>query len=161
MTEKEPDDRSAAPAARPKTNKAIIVGVYGKGLGRAEAEDHLDELERLVDTAGGVVVARALQERSSPDPATYVGKGKLKEIAEAAEAMEAGWVVFDDDLSPSQNRNLEKELPAQVLDRPNVILSIFASRARSREAMTQVELARLQYLLPLSLIHISEPTRPY
>lgn len=148
MTEKEPDGRSAAPAARPKTNKAIIVGVYGKGLGRAEAEDHLDELERLVDTAGGVVVARALQERSSPDPATYVGKGKLKEIAEAAEAMEAGWVVFDDDLSPSQNRNLEKELPAQVLDRPNVILSIFASRARSREAMTQVELARLQYLLP-------------
>ena len=124
------------------------MAVFGRELGRAEAEDHLDELERLVDTAGGVVVARALQERGSPDPATYVGKGKLQELAEAAEATGASWVVFDDELSPSQTRNLEKELPAQVIDRPNVILSIFASRARSREAMTQVELARLQYLLP-------------
>ena len=135
-------------AADPASGKAILVGVFGKALGRAEAEDHLDELERLVDTAGGVVVARALQERESPDPATYVGKGKLKELAEAAEAMEAGWLVFDDELTPSQTRNLEKELPARVLDRANVILSIFASRARTREAMTQVELARLQYLLP-------------
>ena len=148
VTKKDPDERAAGPADRPKTNKAILVGVYGKTLSRAEAEDHLDELERLVDTAGGVIVARALQERSSPDSATYVGKGKLKELVEAAEALEAGMVVFDDELTPSQTRNLEKELPAQVLDRPNVILSIFASRARSREAMTQVELARLQYLLP-------------
>ena len=124
VTEKDPEDRVALPVARPKTNKAILVGVYGKTLSRAEAEDHLDELERLVDTAGGVVVARALQERSSPDSATYVGKGKLKELAEAAEALDAGWVVFDDELSPSQTRNLEKELPSQVLDRPNVILSI-------------------------------------
>ena len=117
MTKKDPDDRAAVPAARPKTNKAILVGVFGKTLSRAEAEDHLDELERLVDTAGGVVVARALQERSSPDSATYVGKGKLKELVEAAEALEAGMDVFDDELSPSQTRNLEKELPAQVLDR--------------------------------------------
>ena len=140
--------RAAGSAGGAKTEKAILVGVFGRSLGRAEAEDHLDELERLVDTAGGVAVARALQERDSPDPATYVGKGKLKELAEAAEAMEAGWIVFDDELSPSQTRNLEKELSVQVLDRANVILSIFASRARSREAMTQVELARLQYLLP-------------
>lgn len=148
MREKSPEGHPARAASGPKTNKAILVGVYGKALGRAEAEDHLDELERLVDTAGGVAVARALQERESPDPATYVGKGKLREIAEAAEAMEAGWVVFDDELTPSQTRNLEKELSVEVLDRANVILSIFASRARSREAMTQVELARLQYLLP-------------
>mgnify|MGYP001084322556 CR=1 FL=1 len=148
MGEKGPDGRAASAASGSRTSKAILVGVFGKLHGRAEAEDHLDELERLVDTAGGVVVARALQERDSPDSATYVGKGKLKEIAELVEAMEAGWVVFDDELSPSQTRNLEKELTAQVLDRPNVILSIFASRARSREAMTQVELARLQYLLP-------------
>jgi GTP-binding protein HflX len=148
VAEKGPEGRAARPAAGPRSDKTILVGVFGKALGRAEAEDHLDELERLVDTAGGTVVARALQERDAPDPATYVGKGKLKEIAEAAEATGAGWVVFDDELSPSQTRNLEKELPAEVLDRPNVILSIFASRARSREAMTQVELARLQYLLP-------------
>ena len=147
MRERGPDGRAASPAG-PKSEKAILVAVFGRELGRAEAEDHLDELERLVDTAGGVVVARALQERGSPDPATYVGKGKLQELAEAAEATGASWVVFDDELSPSQTRNLEKELPAQVIDRPNVILSIFASRARSREAMTQVELARLQYLLP-------------
>lgn len=140
--------RAAGSAGGRKTEKAILVGVFGRTLGRAEAEDHLDELERLVDTAGGVAVARALQERDNPDPATYVGKGKLKELAEAAEAMEAGWIVFDDELTPSQTRNLEKELSVQVLDRANVILSIFASRARTREAMTQVELARLQYLLP-------------
>lgn len=148
MSEESPKRRGPSGPSGPGTNKAILVGVYGRQLGRAEAEDHLDELERLVDTAGGVVVARALQERDAPDPATYVGKGKLKEIAEAAEAMEAGWIVFDDELSPSQTRNLEKELSVEVLDRASVILSIFASRARTREAMTQVELARLQYLLP-------------
>jgi len=124
------------------------VGVFGKTLSRAEAEDHLDELERLVDTAGGVVVARALQERPTPDPATFVGRGKVAEIAEAAAALGAGWCVFDDELSPSQIKNLEKALPTNVMDRSAVILQIFASRARSREAMTQVELARLQYLLP-------------
>lgn len=133
---------------RPASDKAILVGVFGRAVSRALAEDHLDELARLVDTAGGRVVARALQERAAPDPATYVGKGKVKELAEAAEAMGVGSVVFDDELSPSQVKNLEKSLPARVLDRPAVILEIFAGRARTREAMTQVELARLQYLLP-------------
>jgi len=112
------------------------------------AEDHLDELERLVETAGGRVVARVIQERRSPDNATFVGKGKVAEIAEAAVALGAGWTIFDDELSPSQIKNLEKELPTQVMDRSGVILQIFAERARSREAMTQVELARLEYLLP-------------
>ncbi|KAA0253198.1 MAG: GTPase HflX [Acidobacteria bacterium] len=130
------------------SDKTILVGVCRRELPRSVAEDHLDELARLVDTAGGRVVARSLQDRPAPDPATYVGKGKVAELAEAAEALEAGFVVFDDELTPSQVKNLEKALPARVLDRPAVILEIFASRARSREAMTQVELARLNYLLP-------------
>jgi GTP-binding protein HflX len=145
-----PTTKSAAAAEepRPRSNRAVLVGVYGRTVSRAIAEDHLDELERLVDTAGGKVVARALQERRSPDPATYVGKGKVEELAELARAQGVGWTVFDDELSPSQVRNLEKTLPTHVLDRPGVILQIFAARARSREAMTQVELARLEYLLP-------------
>lgn len=124
------------------------MGVYGREVPRALAEDHLDELQRLVDTAGGVVVARALQERRSPDPATYVGSGKVEELAEVARAQGAGWTIFDDELTPTQSRNLEKALPTNVLDRAGVILRIFAARARSREAMTQVELASLQYQLP-------------
>ncbi len=135
-------------AEKPRSSKTILVGVFGRATDRATAEDHLDELERLVDTAGGKVVARALQERKAPDPATFVGKGKLEELAELARNLGAGWTVFDDELSPSQVRNLEKTLPTRVLDRPGVILQIFAARARSREAMTQVELAQLEYLLP-------------
>ncbi|HKC23494.1 MAG TPA: GTPase HflX [Thermoanaerobaculia bacterium] len=141
-------DNAEAAKDKPRNSKTLLASVFGKHVSRAEAEDHLDELERLVETAGGKVVARALQERGSPDPATFVGKGKVKELAEAAEALGAGWTVFDDELSPSQTRNLEKELPTRVMDRPGVILQIFASRARSREAMTQVELAQLQYALP-------------
>jgi len=143
-----PKSAAAAEEPRPRSNRAVLVGVYGRQVSRAAAEDHLDELERLVDTAGGRVVARALQERKSPDSATYVGKGKVEELAELARAQGVGWTVFDDELSPSQVRNLEKALPTHVLDRPGVILQIFAARARSREAMTQVELARLEYLLP-------------
>jgi GTP-binding protein HflX len=124
------------------------VGVYGRQVPRATAEDQLDELERLVETAGGTVVARTLQERRGPDPATFIGSGKVEEIAETARAQNVGWTVFDDELSPSQARNLEKALPTQVLDRAGVILRIFAARARSREAMTQVELASLEYMLP-------------
>lgn len=143
-----PKDAAPQVQSPPDSSRTILVGVYGREVPRALAEDHLDELERLVDTAGGVVVARALQERRSPDPATYVGSGKLEEIAEVARAQGAGWTIFDDELTPSQSRNLEKALPTNVLDRAGVILRIFAARARSREAMTQVELASLQYQLP-------------
>ncbi len=136
------------PEKKLDSSRTILVGVYGREIPREMAEDQLDELERLVDTAGGQVVARALQERRGPDPATYVGSGKVAEIAEAARAQGVGWTVFDDELTPTQARNLEKNLPTQVLDRAGVILRIFAARARSREAMTQVELARLQYELP-------------
>jgi GTP-binding protein HflX len=147
---KSPTGSAVAKGASEKTvsNKTILVGVFGRTSNRPTAEDHLDELERLVETAGGRVIAKALQERRSPDPATFVGRGKVQELAELAEAQGAGWIVFDDELSPSQVKNLEKELPTRVLDRPGVILEIFAARARSREAMTQVELARLEYLLP-------------
>ncbi|HUM01677.1 MAG TPA: GTPase HflX [Thermoanaerobaculia bacterium] len=143
-----PASNRASEAEKPRSPKTILVGVFGRTTDRATAEDHLDELERLVDTAGGRVLARALQERKAPDPATFVGKGKLGELAELGRNVGAGWTVFDDELSPSQIRNLEKALPTRVLDRPGVILQIFASRARSREAMTQVELAQLEYLLP-------------
>ena len=137
----------ARTAARERT---ILVGVAPKGLPRAVAEDHLDELERLVDTAGGEVVGRFLKERVKPDPATYVGKGSVAEIGAAARAERARLVVFDDELSAGQMRNLEEAWgeKVRVLDRPGLILDVFALHARSREARTQVELAQLQYLLP-------------
>ncbi len=127
--------------------KVVVVGVVTRGLRRAEVEKHLDELERLVDTAGGEVVAREVRERSSLDPATFIGSGAVEEIAAEAAALSAGLVVFDDDLSPGQVKNLEKSLP-RVTDRAGLILEIFSLHARSREARTQVELARYEYLLP-------------
>jgi GTP-binding protein HflX len=137
---------------RQKTSRerAVLVGVSPKGIPRAVAEDHLDELERLVDTAGGEVAGRFVKERAAADPATYIGKGSVQEIGAAARAENAALVVFDDELSPGQVRNLEEAWGdgVRVLDRPGLILDVFALHARSREARTQVELAQLQYLLP-------------
>ncbi len=137
-------------AKTPARERTVLVGVSPKGLPRAVAEDHLDELERLVDTAGGEVVGRFLKERVAPDPATYIGKGSVTEIGTAARAERARLVVFDDELSAGQMRNLEEAWGenVRVLDRPGLILDVFALHARSREARTQVELAQLQYLLP-------------
>ena len=137
----------ARPSAR---ERVLIVGVAAKGVPRALAEDQLDELERLVDTAGGDVVGRFLKERAAPDPATYVGKGAVEQIGAATKSERAGLVVFDDELSAGQVRNLERTWGegVRVLDRPGLILDVFALHARSREARTQVELAQLQYLLP-------------
>lgn len=130
--------------------RVLIVGVLPKGVPRAVAEDHLDELERLVDTAGGDVIARFVKERIAPDPKTYIGKGAVEQIGAAIAGARARLVVFDDELSPGQVRNLEKAWgeDVRVLDRPGLILDVFALHARSREARTQVELAQLQYLLP-------------
>ena len=130
--------------------KAILVGVASRAVPRAVIEEQLDELERLVDTAGADVVARFVKERPAPDPATYVGKGSVEEIGGAARAKSASLVVFDDELTPGQARNLEERWGEGIraLDRPGVILDVFASHARTREARTQVELAQLQYLLP-------------
>jgi GTP-binding protein HflX len=128
----------------------VLVGLVVAGTTRTEVSEHLDELERLVDTAGGRVVQRVVQERPSPDPATLVGSGFVSRIADLAVEYDVRSVIFDEDLTASQIRNLEREMPktTKVLDRAAVILDIFAARARSREAKTQVELAQLSYLLP-------------
>ena len=127
--------------------RAVLVAVVTGKAERAAVEAHLDELGQLVDTAGGVAVARMVQERKSPDPATFIGKGKVTELAGLAAEHGAKLIVFDDDLSPSQARHLDEALPAdvKVLDRAGVILDIFALRARTREAQLQVELAQLTY----------------
>ncbi|MCA9848139.1 MAG: GTPase HflX [Dehalococcoidia bacterium] len=111
-------------------------------------EESMRELGRLVRTAGGWVVGSATQRRPHPDPAHYIGSGKLEEITERREELDYSMVVFDDQLSPSQQFNLERMLGVKVLDRSALILDIFASRARTREARLQVELAQHEYLLP-------------
>ncbi len=129
---------------------AVLVGVALPGLARRMVEEHLDELAQLVDTAGGQEVGRVVQERAAPDPAFFIGRGKVGEVAELVEETGARLVVFDDDLTGAQVRHLEEGLPegVKVMDRAGVILDIFALRARTREAQTQVELAQLKYLLP-------------
>jgi GTPase len=128
--------------------RAILVGVVLPHMRREEGDDHLDELARLTETAGGTVVERLLQDRDTVDAAYFVGRGKAHEIGTHARGSHADLIIFDDDLSPAQIRNLEKLIGARVIDRSGLILDIFARRARSREARTQVELAQLNYLLP-------------
>jgi GTPase len=108
----------------------------------------LEELTRLVDTAGAEVVGRMSQHIAAPNPATLIGEGKVEEVADEVAAMEATLVIFDEELSPVQGANLERELKVRVMDRAEVILDIFSTRARSHEAKLQVELAQLEYLLP-------------
>ena len=127
---------------------AFLVAVNLPEQPFSELEEHLDELAELVRSCGGKVLGHEIQRRRRPDPATFIGRGKAQEIAEAARELGADIVVFDDDLSPSQVKNLEKLVELPVMDRSSVILEIFSRRARSREARTQVELARLGYLLP-------------
>jgi GTP-binding protein HflX len=128
--------------------KVIAVGVVLPEQTRRVAEEHLDELEKLIETAGGVVVAKILAKRQAPDAATWIGSGKAEEIGRLAAQQKVSLIVFDDELSPAQTRNLEKIVETKVIDRSALILDIFAGRARSREARTQVELAQLEYMLP-------------
>jgi GTP-binding protein HflX len=128
--------------------RAILVGVALPGQPVYEAEEHLAELAALADTAGVVVAGQMLQARKALDPKYFIGSGKAEEVAREAEVLDADLVLFDDDLSGGQVKNLEKVVKVQVMDRSGLILEIFDQRARSREARTQVELARLQYLLP-------------
>lgn len=128
--------------------KALLVGVYGADVMRWQAAEYLDELELLAISAGAETGGKVLQNRIHPDPATYVGKGKLTELAELAAERSVDVLIFDDDLSPTQIRNIEKSLKRKILDRSGLILDIFASRAKTAAAKTQVELAQLQYLLP-------------
>jgi GTP-binding protein HflX len=128
--------------------RAVVVGVAVGTATTDDVEVGLDELALLVDTAGADPVARVSQRRPTPDPGTYVGAGKLEELRELAEGLDADVVVFDDELTPAQQRNLEQALKLDVVDRVALILDIFALHARSREGMLQVELAQLRYRLP-------------
>ncbi|MDQ6782427.1 MAG: GTPase HflX [Actinomycetota bacterium] len=128
--------------------KIVLVGVTVAPQTDEITHAHLDELSLLVDTAGADEVARVLQRRDHPDPATYVGRGKAEELRELSLAVDADTVVFDDELSPAQSRNLEKIVGRTAIDRTAVILDIFAQNARTQEGKAQVELAQLRYRLP-------------
>jgi GTP-binding protein HflX len=128
--------------------KAVLVGVISQNQTQEEAEDHLDELAFLAETAGAVTVQKFLQKLPTPNPKTFLGTGKIEEVANYVKEEEIDMVIFDDDLSPSQLRNIERTMNVKILDRSNLILDIFASRARTSHAKTQVELAQYEYLLP-------------
>jgi len=131
-----------------KEERAVLIGLITSAQDEFKSAEYLDELEFLIDTAGGVPVKRFVQRLEFPDPRTFVGSGKLEEITAYIKADGIEMAVFDDELSAAQIRNLEKVLECKVLDRTNLILDIFARRARTAHARTQVELAQLQYLLP-------------
>lgn len=132
----------------PRPKKAILVGLITKGQEYEKAQEYLDELAFLVETDGLIPVKQFTQRLEKPDKSTFVGKGKVQELKAFIQEHDIDVVVFDDELSPSQQRNLERELQRKILDRTVLILEIFASRARTAHARTQVELARYQYLLP-------------
>ena len=128
--------------------RILVVGVMFPGMDEQTLDESLDELALLVDTAGADVVGRVVQRRNAPDPATYVGKGKVTEIHELAEATDCDTVVFDDELTPAQQRNLEKALGRSAIDRTALILDIFGQNAHSQEGKAQVQLAMFRYRLP-------------
>ena len=136
-----------------KAETAVLVGLITQQQNEAKTKEYLDELEFLADTAGAVTVKRFTQRLNAPSMVTYVGKGKLEEIkqyiqAEEEAEREVGMVIFDDELSAKQMRNIEKELNVKILDRTSLILDIFAMRAQTANAKTQVELAQYRYMLP-------------
>ncbi len=128
--------------------KAIIVGIHVPGSPRWQTEEHLRELKELARTAGARVIDSVIQERQRPDSAYFVGRGKIEEILTQAEDNDVKLIIFDDELSPAQVRNLERFFKIKVIDRTGLILDIFANHAQSSEAKTQVELGQLNYLLP-------------
>ncbi len=130
------------------TNRSSGNGVSAGVRGGDIMAEHLAELERLADTAGAVVVGRVTQQIERPNPATYLGKGKIEELSAAVQERGATVVIFDDELSPAQGKNIEDAIGRRVVDRAELILDIFATRARSSEAKMQVELAQLEYMLP-------------
>ena len=132
----------------PITETAVLVGLITKNQDETKAKEYLEELAFLADTAGAHVKKHFLQRLELPNHATFVGTGKLEEISEYIKAHDIGTVIFDDDLSPTQLRNIEKVLECKVLDRTFLILDIFAKRAQTANAKTQVELAQCQYMLP-------------
>ena len=139
------DPRSTSPK---RNERAALVGLFNGASRHFDPEHSLDELAGLADAAGASVVLRMMQERPRPDPATFLGSGKVKSLAAACDELDADVVIFDNELSPAQLRNLEEALDRKVVDRTQLILDIFARRARTREGKLQVELAQLKYLLP-------------
>lgn len=134
-----------------KTNtyeKTVLIGVLNQHQDLAKVTEYLDELEFLTYTAGGEVVARFTQKMDVPNPKTMIGSGKMQEVEAFVEEHEIGSVIFDDELTPAQQRNIEKQLRCKIIDRTSLILDIFAQRAQTSYARTQVELAQYQYLLP-------------
>lgn len=132
------------------TERAVLVGLAADSMDARErsTDETLDELEALLETAGGVACGKILQSKRTPDPRSFIGEGKVREVKELIEAQECSLAVFDNELSPSQLRALEEDLDVHVMDRSQLILDIFATRARTREGRLQVELAQYNYLLP-------------
>lgn len=128
--------------------RAILVALNTKAMNKEIVEEHILELEELADTAGADTIFKIIQSKSAMDPAYYIGKGKAEELAQLVELNEISIVIFDDDLTAVQVRNLEKLIDRKIIDRSGLILDIFALRAKTKEAKTQVELAQLEYLLP-------------
>jgi GTP-binding protein HflX len=135
-------------SSSPAVERAALVGLVTGSTRRVEADHSLDELSGLADAAGARVVLRMLQERPKPDPATFIGSGKVSSLAAACAEADVDVVIFDNELTPAQLRQLEAKLERKIVDRTQLILDIFARRARTREGKWQVELAQLKYLLP-------------
>ncbi|HDS08125.1 MAG TPA: GTPase HflX [Bacteroides sp.] len=133
---------------RPKPEKVVLVGIINRDQTEEEVAEYLEELAFLTETAGGEPGAVFTQKLDTPDPKTFIGSGKLAEVKALVEEEEIDLVIFDDELTPSQLRNIERELDCRILDRTNLILDIFARRAKTAHAKAQVELAQYQYLLP-------------
>jgi len=128
--------------------KTILIGVITQAQGEDKVKEYMDELEFLTYTAGGEVLKRFVQRMDVPNPKTYIGTGKMEDVERFVEENEVGTVIFDDELSPAQQKNIEKILRCKILDRTGLILDIFAQRAQTSYARTQVELAQYEYLLP-------------
>jgi len=130
------------------SEKAVLIGIISQHQNETQSKEYLDELEFLTYTAGGIAVKRFVQKMERPNPKTFLGVGKLDEVKAYVESHNIGTAIFDDELSPGQIRNIEKVLSCKILDRTNLILDIFAQRAQTSSAKTQVELAQYEYMLP-------------
>jgi GTP-binding protein HflX len=144
----EDESSQTGDSVQSERERAVLVGICLPGGSQSLAREHLDELDLLARTAGAEVVDRDLVTLRKIDPATFIGRGKVTEIAELANDAQANLIVFDEDLAPAQTRNLEQRIGRRILERSGLILDIFARRAQSREARTQVELAQLHFMLP-------------
>jgi GTP-binding protein HflX len=150
-------DISEAEYRQLQLERVVLVGVWTEGTSEM-AENSMAELKALAETAGSEVLDALIQRRDRPDPATYIGSGKLIELRQIVVATGADTVVCDGELSPAQLRTLEDKLKVKVVDRVALILDIFAQHAKSKEGKAQVELAQIAYLLPVSYTHLTLPT---